>query len=106
MLIIALVGVFSVGYSLGIYVDKSTSTVEGDYLKTFKTVYGILNNRFFFREDSEEYREKLINDAIKGLVDGQGETTKTSFALSLNIETIEFIVVTYSADVMQPALER
>ncbi|MBR0138593.1 MAG: PDZ domain-containing protein [Erysipelotrichaceae bacterium] len=73
MLIISLVFVFSIGYSLGMYVNKSTSTVDGDYLKTFKTVYGILNNRFFFREDSEEYREKLINDAIKGMVDGQGD---------------------------------
>ncbi|MBQ1826790.1 MAG: PDZ domain-containing protein, partial [Erysipelotrichaceae bacterium] len=77
MLIIALVSVFGIGYSLGIYVDNSGSSVDGEYLRTFKSIYGIMNNRFFFREDSDEYREKLINDAIKGMVDGQGDIHTT-----------------------------
>lgn len=72
VMLVSLITVFSIGYSLGTFMADSRRE-SSDYLSTFKAVYSIMNNRFFFREDSDEYRSGLINDAIGGMVDGQGD---------------------------------
>ena len=40
---------------------------------TLESVYNIMAEKFYYGENTEEYREKLIEDAIKGMVNAQGD---------------------------------
>ncbi|MBR0385106.1 MAG: S41 family peptidase [Erysipelotrichaceae bacterium] len=65
---------FLLGYAVG----QITGSDGVDYgtrsdFSTLESVYNILTKKFYFGEDTPEYRQKLIEDAIKGMVDAQGD---------------------------------
>lgn len=47
--------------------------IADDKMANFDRVYTYLLKDFYYGEDSEEYSEKLINDAIKGMVNAQND---------------------------------
>ena len=62
---------FGGGYLVANY-TQPTSSVNSKFT-TLEAVYEYLVNDFYYGKDSEEYKEQLINDAIKGMVDAQGD---------------------------------
>ncbi|MBQ1341059.1 MAG: PDZ domain-containing protein, partial [Erysipelotrichaceae bacterium] len=66
---------FVIGYGVGRFAGNS-STPSGSNdsrMNTLQAVYDILAKDFYYGEDSEDYRSKLIDDAINGMVDAQGD---------------------------------
>ena len=67
-----------IAFVLGVGIGRATSGPQiiyrndSDYTN-FDSVLKILTTKFYFGEGTEEYKTKLINDAIKGMVDAQGD---------------------------------
>lgn len=61
---------FSGGFLAAQFVGTSVSDQQ---MSNFNRVYDYMLNDFYYGENSEEYAAKLINDAIKGMVDAQGD---------------------------------
>lgn len=51
---------------------SSSSTTPSNF-STLEKVYNIMANQFYFGKNSEEFKEKLVIDAINGMVDAQGD---------------------------------
>ena len=66
---------FVIGYGVGRFAGNgSTPSGSNDSrMNTLQAVYDILAKDFYYGEDSEDYRSKLIDDAINGMVDAQGD---------------------------------
>ncbi len=66
--------IFGLGALVGNIIAGSdhVETVDGDF-STLQKVYSLMASDFYFGEDSEAYRKKLIEDAINGMVDAQGD---------------------------------
>ena len=66
-------------FILGVLVGKVTSSDTVIYnetdssFATLESVYEIMAQKFYYGSNTAEYREKLIEDAIKGMVDAQGD---------------------------------
>lgn len=67
--------IFGVGVLTGSVFGDSTisSTSNSGRFDTFERVYNIMANTFYFGEDSEQFRQQLVIDAINGMVDAQGD---------------------------------
>lgn len=70
LIIIGIVGALFTGCAFGYFISN-TST--GDEMTTLKAVYKIMTNNFVFAKNSDEYKSKLLTDAINGMVDSQGD---------------------------------
>ena len=64
---------FVIGFGVGRFTQSSNTPATSDRMSTLDAVYNVMINDFYYGEDTEEYRDKLINDAIKGMVDSQGD---------------------------------
>ena len=85
--ICVLVVVFAGGYR---FASKNGRIVGGNQdFATLQQVYNILSNDFYFGVDSEEYRQKLVDDAIRGMVEGTGDIHTSYFSSE---EMSEFVV--------------
>lgn len=49
------------------------SAVSTDKFSTLESVYDYMLNDFYYGQNNKEYEDKLINDAIKGMVNAQGD---------------------------------
>lgn len=65
---------FVIGYGVGRFSGSTMPSGNSDSrMNTLQAVYDVMVNEFYYGEDSEEYRSKLIDDAISGMVDAQGD---------------------------------
>ncbi len=65
---------FGGGYLVANYTQSSEDTTSvSSKFSTLERVYDYLVNDFYYGNDSDEYKQQLINDAIKGMVDAQGD---------------------------------
>lgn len=66
---------FLLGYFAGsigngrINIDNNSA----DRFSTFESVYSILSEKFYYGADTEQFKNKIMEDAIKGMVDAQGD---------------------------------
>ena len=74
-LALALTITFVIGYRTGRFAGASSNEPSGldSRFSLFESVYNIMNKDFYFGDDSEEYKDKLVYDAINGMVDSQGD---------------------------------
>ncbi len=78
LLTVASVLTFSLGYSIGHY-SKSGNNNPGNpsssnsHFAVLESVYEILAKDFYYGQDTEEYRSWLVDMAIKGMVDANGD---------------------------------
>lgn len=72
----AVIITFFLGYGVGQITGGKGSedlpAISGKF-STFESVYNILSKKFYFGDDTNEYRQKLVEQAIKGMVDAQGD---------------------------------
>ena len=66
---------FTIGYGLGRFTCGGSGMIISDDTRfsTMESVFKILTKNFYYGDDSEEYQNKLISDAINGMVDAQGD---------------------------------
>ena len=65
---------FVIGYGVGRFAGNGSPSSSSDSrMNTLQAVYDVMVNDFYYGEDSEAYRSKLIDDAINGMVDAQGD---------------------------------
>lgn len=67
-----------ISFVLGVGIGRATSDPEIIYrndssLANFDAVLKILTTKFYYGEGTDEYKNKLIEDAIKGMVSAQGD---------------------------------
>ena len=74
-LALALTITFVIGFQAGRFAGSSSNQPSGldSRFSLFESVYNIMNKDFYFGDDSEEYKDKLVYDAINGMVDSQGD---------------------------------
>lgn len=74
-LALALTITFVIGFQAGRFEGSSSNQPSGldSRFSLFESVYNIMNKDFYFGDDSEEYKDKLVYDAINGMVDSQGD---------------------------------
>ena len=78
LLTVASVLTFSLGYSIGHYQKNGNNNpvnpnTEDSHFAVLESVYDILAKDFYYGQDTEEYRSWLIDMAIKGMVDANGD---------------------------------
>ena len=77
LLTIGLVLTFSMGYGIGHYSKEDPQPVNpgktDSRFTVLESVYDILVKDFYYGEDTEEYRDFLVEQAIKGMVDANGD---------------------------------
>ena len=74
--VLAVILTFSLGYGLGSVRSRSSINNDPDSdsrFATFESVYNVLVNDFYYGKNSQEYKAKLLEDAINGMVDAQGD---------------------------------
>lgn len=74
--LLAVVLTFALGYGLGSV--KGRSNINEDQQRnsrfaTFESVFNVMTNDFYYGNNSQEYKAKLMEDAINGMVDAQGD---------------------------------
>ena len=76
-LALALTITFVIGFQAGRFAGSSSSSSQPSGLDSrfslFESVYNILTKEFYFGQDTEDYKDQLVYDAINGMVDSQGD---------------------------------
>ena len=78
LLTVASVLTFSLGYSIGHYSKNGNNnpgnpSSSNSHFAVLESVYEILAKDFYYGQDTEEYRNWLVDMAIKGMVDANGD---------------------------------
>lgn len=74
LVVIAVIITFMLGYGVGHFGNSGTSARSvNDSFSTFESVYNILTEKFYYGENTDTYQKKIMNEAIKGMVDAQGD---------------------------------
>ena len=64
---------FVIGYRVGHFSQPENEVVDDGRFTGLEAVYDIMVKDFYYGDDSEDYKDKLIYDAINGMVDAQGD---------------------------------
>ena len=64
---------FVIGYRVGHLSGSEVNPSSDDRFNSLKGVYDVMVREFYYGEDSEDYKDKLVYDAINGMVDAQGD---------------------------------
>ena len=83
-LITLLVLLTVIAFVLGVGIGRATADPEIIYrnesaYSTLDAVLKIMTTKFYYGEGTEEYKTKLIEDAIKGMVNAQGDSMLSPF---------------------------
>ena len=70
-IIVGVLAAFVLGFAFSSVLSRTTGTT--DDMATLRAVYQIMEKKFYYAQDTDEYRQKLLTDAINGMVDAQGD---------------------------------
>ncbi len=64
---------FVIGYRVGHFFKPGDTVIDDGRFTGLEAVYDVMVKDFYYGDDSEDYKDKLVYDAINGMVDAQGD---------------------------------